>query len=209
MAGSAYALVLLICPLWAAAGPGPGSILSGVKAASGGARWDAAGSLHFRGAEQVGALRGSFESWVDLQHGYWWNDERLAGAATGPVREVGGWNGKVSWSGDETGDVLWSESEEARAGAIGKSFIDAFGFLFPKRWAAALKPHPDQLLEGKRYIIVQAHPRGADAVELWVAETARRVERVRQMTGAAQSVTEYSDFRAVDGLTLPFGWREF
>jgi hypothetical protein len=156
----------------------------------------------------VGALQGSFESWVDLQHGYYWSDKRLAGAATGPFREVAGRNGKVSWSGDRTGDVLISESEEARAGAIGKSFIDAFGFLFPKRFPAAIQLGPDQNLDGKRYAIVQARPRGADPVELWVSSTTRLIERVRQMTGMDKSTTVYSDFRVVDGLTLPFVWQD-
>src|SRR5579871_3780682 len=106
MSRSADAFILFVSTLWAAAGPGADGILSGVKAASGGPRWDALGSLHFRGSAHVGALQGSFESWVDLQHGYWWSDEQLAGAATGTVREVAGWNGKVSWSGDRTGYVL-------------------------------------------------------------------------------------------------------
>jgi hypothetical protein len=199
---------LFVSALWAAAGPGAGDILSSVKAASGGRRWDTLGSLHFRGTAHAGALQGSFESWIDLQHGYWWSDQHLAGAATGPVREVAGWNGKVSWSGDRTGDVLICESEEARAGAMGKSFIDAFGFLFPKRFSAVMKLGPDQSLDGKRYTIVQAHPRGADPVELWVGSTTRLIERVRQMTGIDKGTTVYGDFRVVDGLTLPFAWQD-
>jgi len=192
----------------AAAGPGAGDILSGVKAASGGARWDALGSLHFRGTTQVGALEGSFESWVDLRHGYWWTDEQLVGAATGPVRSIAGWNGKVSWSGDRTGDVLLSESDEARAGAMGRGYIDAFGFLFPKRFPAGIRLGPDQNLDGKRYRIVQARPRGADPVELWVGSETRLIEGVRQMTGIDKSTTVYGDFRRVDGLTLPFEWQD-
>jgi len=192
----------------AAAGPGAGDILPGVKAASGGARWDALGSLHFRGTAHVGALQGSFESWADPRHGYWWTDEQLMGAATGPVRSIAGWNGKVSWSGDRTGDVLLSESEEARAGAMGRGYIDAFGFLFPKRFPAGITLGPDRSLDGKRYRIVQARPRGADPVELWVGSETRLIERVRQMTGVDKSTTVYGDFRPVDGLTLPFEWQD-
>ena len=208
MSKPAHVFVLFVSTLWAAAVPGAGDILSGVKAASGGPRWGALGSLHFRGRAHVGALHGSFESWVDLQHGYWWSDKQLAGAATGPVREVAGWNGKVSWSGDRMGDVLISESEEARAGAIGKSFIEAFGFLFPKRFPAAIQLGPDQNLDGKRYTIVQARPRGSDPVELWVSSKTRLIERVRQMTGMDKGTTVYGDFRTVDGLTLPFAWQD-
>ena len=208
MSRSAHAFVLFVCPLLAAASPGAGDILSGVKAASGGARWDTLGSLHFRGTAHVGALQGSFESWVDLQHGYWWTDEQFVGAASGPIRSKAGWNGKVSWSGDRTGDVLLSESDEARIGAMERSYIDAFGFLFPKRFAAEIMIEPDRNLDGKRYRIVRARPQGADPVELWVGSGTGLIERVRQLTGMDKGATVYGDFRSVNGLTLPFVWQD-
>jgi len=123
VARSAHWFVLFVCPVLAAAGPGAGDILSGVADASGGTRWNGVVSLHFRGTAHVGALQGSFESWIDLPRGCWWTDERLSGAATGAIRSTAGWNGKVSWSGDRTGDVLLSESEESRIGAMGHAYI--------------------------------------------------------------------------------------
>jgi hypothetical protein len=182
--------------------------LSSVKQAMGGARWDTLGSLHFRGTAHIGALEGSFESWVDLQHGYWWSEKQLAGAATARGREVEGWNGKVAWSSDRTGDVLIGESEEARARAIGESFNVAFGLLFPKRFPAAIRLGPAGNVDGKQYTVIQAHPRGADPIELWVGATTRLIERVRQMTGVDKGTTVFSDFRVVDGVTLPFIWRD-
>jgi len=205
---SAHAFVLFVCPLLATAGPGADDILSGVRAASGGARWDTLGSIHFRGAVHVGGLQGSFESWVNLQHGYWWTDEQLVGAATDPIRSIAGWNGKVGWSGDRTGDVLLCESDEARTEAVDRSYIEAFGFLFPQRFPAGIKLEPDRNLDGKRYSIVRARPRGADPVELWVSSMTGLIERVRRMTGMDKGVTVYGDFRAVDGLTLPFAWQD-
>jgi hypothetical protein len=156
----------------------------------------------------VGGLQGSFESWVNLQHGYWWTDEQLVGAATDPIRSIAGWNGKVGWSGDRTGDVLLCESDEARTEAVDRSYIEAFGFLFPQRFPAGIKLEPDRNLDGKRYSIVRARPRGADPVELWVSSMTGLIERVRRMTGMDKGVTVYGDFRAVDGLTLPFAWQD-
>jgi hypothetical protein len=157
---------------------------------------------------RVGDLRGSFESWVDLRRGYWWTNEQLVGAAAGPVSSIAGWNGTVSWSGDQSGDILLSESDEARIGAVGTSYIDAFGFLFPKRFPVRTRLRPDQSLDGKRYRIVQARRPGADPVELSVNTRTRMIERVRQVTGIAKSTTTYGDFRSVDGLVFPFERRE-
>ena len=195
--------LFLVC-LFLAPRVGAGDLLSDTKAAYGGGRWDAIGTLHFRGTEHVGGLAGSFESWVDLQHGYWWSDEQLVGAAVGAVRSITGWNGKVSWSGDGTGDVLLSESEEARVGAVGRGYIESLGFLLPNRFAAEITPGRNQSAAGKRYNIVRALPQGADPIELWVNSKTQLVERVRQLTGVDKSVTTYAEFRPVEGLMLPF-----
>ncbi len=190
------------------AGRVPDDILSAAKAASGGARWNAIGTLHFRGKVQVGDLHGSFESWVDLQHGYFWTDEQLSGAKTAAVRETNGWNGKVSWSADQSGDVLLSESEEAIAGALGASYVNSFGFFFRERFPARVRTRPDRSLAGKRYRIVQATPHGADPVELWVDAASQHIEQVHQLKGVDKGVTVYGDFRPVQGLVLPWEWMD-
>jgi hypothetical protein len=183
-------------------------ILSAVKRAMGGAQWDRVRTLHAQGAFQIGDLDGNYESWLDLRHLYSYRDERVSNPVFGAIRSTTGWNGRVSWSADHTGDVCVADSEEARHNAAASVYLDAFAYLLTGAPAAKLRFKGALSADGERFQVVQVSPRDALPFELWVDAETNLIRRVVTVTGVDRTVTVFSDFRPVEGLILPFQVQE-
>jgi hypothetical protein len=162
MIKSAAAIAILAsAPLWCADSKAEaGRLLAEVKAATGGAHWDRIRTWHERGTFRAGDLTGAHEAWLDFRRLRAYTDDTGASAILGTIRDANGWNGKVSWSADQTGDVYIADSEEARSGAVGSTYLAAFAYLFPGRHRAELELKAPQTAEGKRFDVVQVSPRG-------------------------------------------------
>ncbi len=143
-----------------------------------------------RGTLQTGELIGTWESWIDPQHSLFREDLRL-----GPIRSVSGWNGKVSWSQDQTGDVWIDDSEEALHQASLSAYVDTFAYLFPRRFPAQVT---------KRRGFLEVAPRGADPIAMWLDPVTHLAGRVKELTGVSRATTVFSDFRKVQDVFVPF-----
>src|SRR5580658_6900469 len=87
--------------------------LSQIKQAMGGARWDDVRTLHAQGKIQLGELQGNYDAWLDLRRLYSYTELRFTHPDLGDLRFSGGWNGSLSWSADQTGDVCVASSHAA------------------------------------------------------------------------------------------------
>jgi membrane-associated protease RseP (regulator of RpoE activity) len=179
-------------------------LLSEVKAATGGAKWDRIRTWHEKGTFQAGDLSGTHDAWLDFPRLRSFTDDRGASAILGTIRDATGWNGKVAWSADQTGDVYIADSEEARSAAIGTAYVAAFAYLFPNRRHAAIEAKAPQSAEGAQFDVVLVSPRGTDPFELWIDHASHRVHRVVQIAGVDKITSLFSDFREVGGVAVPF-----
>jgi hypothetical protein len=175
-----------------------------VKAATGGAQWDRIRTWHEKGTFQAGDLKGTHEAWLDFQRLRSFSDDRGASAVLGTIRDANGWNGKIAWSADQSGDVYIADSEEARSGAMGTAYVAAFAYLFPNRRHAAIESKAPQTIDGQQFDIVLVSPRDTDPFELWIDRASYRVQRVVQIAGVDKITSLFSDFREVAGVTVPF-----
>jgi hypothetical protein len=189
-------LLLWTLCLTAASGADAVSILSALKAASGGEHWDQIKTIRIRAAFEQGDLRGTSDTWLDIPHAFMYCDQTVVSPTLGTLHSIEGWNGNVSWSADQTGDVWITESEEARRNNFTSAYIDTFGYLFPQRFPAQFKLGPDTAIEVRL-------SSGVPFV-LEIDPASHLIQRIVQTQGVEKPVIALSDYRPVGGVLLPF-----
>jgi hypothetical protein len=208
---------LVVClwalPLWLAAQekvakPDGAAAISSVKQAMGGARWDDVRTLHAQGRVEIGELQGDFEAWLDLRRLCSYSDLRFSHPAIGDVRSTSGWNGSVSWSADQTGDVCVAGSLGARHAAASNAYLEAFAYLLNNTPPVSVKVKADATVNRRRFHVLLITPPEASPFELWTDKATSRIARIVPLTGVDRDVMSYGDFRLLDGLVLPFHVQE-
>lgn len=169
------------------------------KEASGGARWDAAKAMETRGTLRAGGLEGTYRAVQDLLRGRSASQYRL-----GPIEGADGYDGRVGWSRGPGGEVATLDADEARRRARSQAWLDAHGYWYPERHAARWEPPQSREADGNRYDVVTATPEGGDPVGLWFDPATHLLARVVQKQGQDTATTVLDDWRAVDGLRVPF-----
>ena len=182
--------------LTVASGADATSILSALKAASGGEHWDQIKTIHVRAAFEQGDLRGTSDTWLDIPHAFSYSDQTVVSPTLGTLHSINGWNGNVSWSADQTGDVWITESEEARRNAFTAAYIDTFGYLFPPRFPVQFTIGPDTAIE--------VRPSSGVPFDLEIDPASHLIQRIVQTQGVEKPVLALSDYRPAAGVLLPF-----
>ena len=183
----------------AASADDAGDVLARFRQASGGARWDAVGSVRVDGTLAAGGMQGSFEATQDLATGRSNDRYRL-----GPIEGADGYDGTLGWSRDPGGEVAALDAPEAKRRARSQAWLDARGYWYPQRIAASYAKSESRELDGRRYDVVVATPDGGDPVALWFDAGTHLLARTVQKQGADTATTSYDDWRDVDGVRLPF-----
>ena len=174
----------------------------------GGARWDEVRTLHARGTVEFGELQGSYEAWIDLQRQYSFTELRFSHPVLGALWSASGWNGSVSWSADQTGDVCVASSKAARHEAAGNAYQEAFAYLRGSVSPASLAVQADATFQHRRFHILRITPPQGSPFDLWTDPSTARIARIVPFQGVDRDVVSYTDFRLTDGLLLPYRLEE-
>jgi hypothetical protein len=174
-------------------------IIAASKAATGGATWDETKTWRETGKITEGGLEGTYEAWLDLP------DLRTAQTyKLGPVKGSAGWNGKQSWSTDNSDQLRIETSQAAIASAIKSAYQEAHAFYFPSRYPADLKYSGVKDNDGKPCDVIVCQPKDADPFEIWFDQSTHYPVKMVDLTGEQPQTTFFSDFRQIKGLTIPF-----
>ena len=179
--------------------PDPAVILAEVKAATGGKAWDALASQHSRVAMKLGDATGSAERWASLATG-----RSLLRYEIGPLRGAQGFDGFVAWSQDASGQVRIEGDDDARELAANAAYRDRLAFWYPERQPAAIEYARRDAADGAEFEVLRITPEGGRAYEVWVNLLTRRIERLAENEGPQTRTEVYSDFRAVQGVSIPW-----
>src|SRR5580704_811028 len=109
-------------------------ILARSKQAMGGSAWDAIRTTHSVGKLATGGLTGPGESWEDNLTGHYVDRYQL-----GPASGAEGFDGKVVWSTDTSGQPRLEGGDEARQAAMDEAYRRCFAYWFPERWPAQIE----------------------------------------------------------------------
>jgi len=198
------ALAGLVLAAWIDAGAaraadGAAAVLAALKAASGGAAWDAGGAIVAEGRKTSFGLSGPYEAVEDLGSGRF-----VRRADYGLMRNAEGLDGEGRWRMDNSGAVHPLDSGEARAVAVTEAFLARRGYLHADRGDAAYRLAGRAKDEGVTYDLVEAAPAGGRAVTLWIDRVTHRLDRAVFELSNRTETLRFSDHRKVDGLVLPF-----
>ncbi|HET7504723.1 MAG TPA: aspartyl protease family protein [Kofleriaceae bacterium] len=144
----------------------------------------------------LGGLTGTLESIEDVVNGRTHNTIRM-----GQFEQLEGIDGNGSWQRTLGGEVIRLDAPQTIAFARNQAWVVSRGYLRPG--TARYRELGGREDGGRQLRGLEAIPDGGQAMELWF-DDATRLARITQQLGAIRFVTDFSDWRDVEGLQLPF-----
>jgi len=182
----------------AAAADDSTTLLDSMRQAYGAAHWNNVAALQISGKETSDGLSGPWHATVNLRNG------QYAMRAHNEVFDnASGIDAQGKWREDQTGLIHPLDSDEARAIAVTESWLLRLGFLDAKS-SVTYRRLPDAQDNGRTYQRLEATPAGGRLVTLWIDPSTHRLDRAVYAASFLIATERYSDYRAVDGVQLPF-----
>lgn len=177
----------------------PAALLEAFRTATGGKAWDTVKATRATGTLAVGGMSGPIASLEDLPRGASRSEFDL-----GAFKGAQGFDGERAWSRDPGGEIRFPDGAEDRAQAASQAWITRRAWWYPERQAAEWGTVETRSEGGRDWQVVEARPAGGNPLTLWFARDTRRLERIVSRESNATVTTTLGDWRAVEGLTLPF-----
>jgi hypothetical protein len=179
--------------------PDPIAILAAAKAASGGTAWDALRTQHSSVSIGTSGVKGTAERWSDIYTG-----RSLIKYNVGPVSGAAGYDGKVAWSQDASGQSRAESSDAARELAVNAAYRDKLAFWFPDRAKGQISFMDRVAEDGAVFDVVRILPEGGRPFQFWINSETHLIERLVERE-AQETRTEYfMDLRDVEGVKVPY-----
>ncbi|MEP7181792.1 MAG: PDZ domain-containing protein [Betaproteobacteria bacterium] len=177
----------------------PRTILAAAKSASGGEAWDVLKTQHSKVTLSTSGLTGTAERWADMAAG-----RSLLRYELGPIRGAVGYDGTVAWSEDASGLSRAETDAGPRELAVNAAYRDRLAFWYPDRGAAEMEYRGVAEDDGAEFDVVRITPAGGRLFELWVNRQTHLIERLLERDAQQTRTEHYMDFRAVQGVQIPF-----
>lgn len=195
--------VFLVLSLPATAAPQcAGDLLAKAKQASGGDAWDAIRTTYSRAKVTTGGLSGPAESWDDNLGGRYVEKYRL-----GPASGAEGFDGKIVWSQDSSGEPRSEGAEDARQAAADEAYRKSMAYWFPPRWSAQIECLGTKEEHGKQFDVLRITPQGGRPFDLWIDANTYMFDRIVEKAEIETRTNYFSDYHTVSGVRLPFAVR--
>ncbi|MFZ3209873.1 MAG: aspartyl protease family protein [Terriglobales bacterium] len=195
-------LGLLTCLPATAAPQCAQEILAKAKQATGGNAWDAIQSTYSKGKLTTSGLTGQAESWEDNLTGRYLEKYQL-----GPTSGADGFDGKLVWSQDSSGEPRAEGAANARQGAADEAYRTAMAYWFPQRWPAQIECSGQKQEQGKSFQVLRITPQGGRPFDLWIDATTYFFDHTVEKADIETRTTYFSDYRTVNGVKVPFAER--
>jgi hypothetical protein len=199
------AAVTLAPPVFAAdeaANTDPQAILAMVKAATGGERWDRIRFRHVVGKLDTGGLSGITQQWDDLVTGRTYGTFKI-----GPLSGAQGYDGKVLWTQDESGQSRTETTQDAIEGTISGAYRTTMAFWYPERRPGTVEFVARQPFNGQEDDVLRMSPVGGRPFEIWINTDTHLIDQLTEREASETRTETYGDYHDVDGVRIPFRLR--
>lgn len=201
------AVLLIASVLLAVLAPGahaddPAAILARAKEAAGGKAWDAVRTLRTRAQVSTSGLSGPAESLEDVRTGRFLDTFTL-----GPYKGAEGFDGKIAWTQDPSGQTLVNDSGDAREGTIDAAYRRSLAYWYPERRKADVAYAGRKDEGGRAFHVLRIHPEGGRPFEMWLDAATFLIDRTVEPGARETRTTFFSDYRDVEGLRFAFAVR--
>jgi len=189
-------LVFSAGPALAQHAPAAQRVVDRARAASGGSAWTA-----LRGFHEIGSEDGApYERWIDAVR-YGDRVERMPAASSKATR---GYNGYGAWwlpvrPHEETGP-----DREVLARARSEAYFAGYGYYFTGRFDLRSGYVGVREGGGRRFTVIWVQPAGGKARDLWFDQRTGLLAKMTERQGQRPRTVEFSDYRRVGRLLLPF-----
>jgi hypothetical protein len=173
-------------------------VFKSVAAATGGSAWHNVGELVTRGSVNADGFKGSYRQAIDVVDGRYTRASEY-GLESGSET----YDGMKLWVQDSSRGSHPQDSPNALAGATTTAYLNRRAELAPSAAAGfrCVVPEPQK---GDGFFIVTVVPRGGRPVTQWIDRRTFLVDRLIDYLPTSTVVTRFSDYRHVDGITIPF-----
>jgi aspartyl protease/PDZ domain-containing protein len=176
------------------------TVLARAKEAAGGDALERLTSLHLQERAATSGISGPAEEWDDLVTGRFVQSQSL-----GPVSGQQGYDGTHAWTQDATGLAHLNDSKNDLSTSTTQAYLTSFSYFFPRRLAGTVVFTGKKTVAGNTYYVLRALPRGGYPADLWFDMNTFLLGReVVTYSPSRSTVTDFSDYRTVDGAALPF-----
>ncbi|HWG00020.1 MAG TPA: aspartyl protease family protein [Steroidobacteraceae bacterium] len=156
--------------------------------------------IHATGDIVANGLRGRGDNWNEM--GAMRQADRFS---TPPLGGGSGWDGKESWSLDQTGLVVVDGSELGRSSAVNQAYFSNYDLWTPNRGGAAVVWGGSRSRGGNTYdVLTVMPPTSSLPVEVWFDRATDLPVRMVQRAGPVVTTLTLADFKPVDGLMIPY-----
>ena len=179
--------------------PDPAAILAAAKEASGGAAWDALKTQHSKVNIHAAGLVGTAERWSEYTTG-----RSSLVYSIGPVTGAAGFDGKVAWSQDASGQSQVETVDAARELAVNAAYRDRLAFWYRERAPARITYKERASADGAEFDVIRIAPEGGRPFELWINTQTKLIERLVEREAQETRTETYMDVRDLAGVKIPF-----
>lgn len=170
-----------------------------MRAASGGSNWHNVAEIAAYGKATISGLRGSARFNDDLRAGRY--ARRFQIAVMGSSAEI--YDGATIWAQDMSGGVRPHDSPYAREQAVTNAYLARRGY-FDSQSAASVTCAGPRLADGHSQVVIRVQPSGGSVADLAIDTRTHLLASTAQREPLDRFIVTYADYRAVDGLVLPF-----
>lgn len=175
--------------------PAAQRVIDRARAATGGSGWN-----RLRGLHEVGEVGGlSYQRWIDPVRYGDRTDTKTPGGLT-----IQAYNGAGEWRRLANGILTGSVEREVLAEVRADAFFGAYAYFFPSRFDLRSVLLGQRQSEGRTYDVLRVQPAGGEPRELWFDQRTGMLGIMVDETGPRQGRFEFSDYRRVGPVQLPF-----
>ena len=123
--------------------------------------------------------------------------------AIGPATGANGFDGSRAWDQDPSGQVTYQDGGEQRSTAINEAYRRG-NFLWHADHGGAQVTASTKTDGGHSYDVLTIVPKDGKTFDMWIDASTHLTARIVEKQGTDISTTTLSDYRAVDGVQLPY-----
>lgn len=156
--------------------------------------------IHAKGNIVAAGLSGEGDNWNEM--GGMRESSRFS---TPPLGGGSGWDGKESWTLDQTGLVIVDGSVLGRSSAVNQAYFGNYNLWAPGYGDASVRWGGSKSEKGKSYDVLSVTPpKSSLPIEVWFDRATHLPVKMVQAAGPMVTITTLADFKPVDGLMIPY-----
>lgn len=155
--------------------------------------------IHSSGHLVADGLAGSGDYWDEM------GGRRSASRfSTPPLAGGTGWDGRQSWTLDQTGLVIVDGSDLGRSSAINQAYVSNYDLWTPGYGGATVVRGGSMSDKGGSYDVLRVTPPKSELpIDMWFDRKTHLLVKVVQTAGPLVTTIALADFKAVHGLMIP------